>query len=348
MDEVATTYKRRNSRFWLYTPFILLVLVAIAWSVAWWMVRSRAIDSLDAWLATETRAGRQWACADRQIGGYPFRIVVACGSLTLKQGPVTASLGRVTSMSQVYQPAFVITEIAGPLRVSDGRATLEGSWDLLQSSIHASSRGLHRFSLVADAPRFIMTGLGPDAIVSNSRHLELHVRPDPARVADKAYDVALSVAEAQIPVLDRLVGGAEPADISLDATVTQAEGFRARPVDQELERWRIAGGTLEVIMLSVAKGARRAEAKGDIRLDDLRRPSGQLTVSAAGLDGLLGNVVGGRLGGTLLGALFGQAPRGDAPAAQPNLVALPPLRLDNGKLAMGPFVVPGVRFAPLY
>ena len=168
------------------------------------------------------------------------------------------------------------------------------------------------------------------------------------RVADKAFDVALTVAEAQIPLVDRLVGGAEPADFTFDATVTQAEGFRARPVDQELERWRDAGGRFEIVMLSVVKGARRVQAKGEIGLDDLHRPSGQLTVSAAGLDGLLGNFVGGRLGGALLGALFGQAPRGEAPAAQPALVALPPLRLENGRVAMGPFVVPGVRFLPLY
>ena len=347
MDEVASTPARRHNRFWLYTPFVLLLLVAIAWSVAWWVIRDRATDSLDAWLATEARAGRQWTCADRQVGGYPFRVQVACNSLTLKQGPVTASLGRVTSMSQVYQPAFVITEIEGPLRVSDGRATLEGTWDLLQSSLHASSRGLQRFSLVAEAPRITVTGLGPDDLVTNSRHLELHVRPNATRASDKAFDAALSVREAQIPSLDRLVGGAEPADFTLDATVTQAEGFRARQVGNELERWRKAGGALEILMLSVTKGTRRAEAKGEISLDDWHRPTGQLTASAAGLDGLLGNVVGGRLGGALLGALFGQAQAG-TPAAQPTLVPLPPLRLDNGKLAMGPFVVPGFRLMPLY
>jgi hypothetical protein len=347
MDEVATTHERRHSRFWLYTPFILLLLVAIAWSVAWWVIRDRATNSLDAWLATEARAGRQWTCTDRQVGGYPFRVLVACNSLTLKQGPVTASLGRVTSMSQVYQPAFVITEIEGPLRVSDGRTTLEGTWDLLQSSLHASPRGLQRFSLVAESPRVTVTGMGAEDVVSNARHLEFHVRPNPARAADKAFDTALIVREAQIPLLDHLVGGAEPADFSLDATVTQAEGFRARPVGLELERWRKAGGALEILMLSINKGPRRAEAKGEITLDDWHRPTGQLDVSAAGLDGLLGNVVGGRLGGALLGALFGQAP-GGKPAAQPTLVPLPPLRLDNGKLAMGPFVIPGIRFAPLY
>ena len=347
MDEVAMTAERRHSRFWLYTPFILLLLVAIGWSVAWWVICDRATTSLDAWLATEARAGRQWTCADRQVGGYPFRVLVACNSLTLRQGPVTASLGRVTSISQVYQPAFIITEIEGPLRVTDGRTTLEGTWDLLQTSLHASSRGFQRFSLAAELPRVTVTGLGAEDVVSNSRHLEFHVRPNPTRGADKAFDAALTVREAQIPLLDHLVGGGEPADFSFDATVTQAEGFRARPVGLELERWRKAGGALEILMLSINKGARRAEAKGALTLDEWHRPAGQLDVSAAGLDGLLGNVVGGRLGGALLGALFGQAP-GGKPAAQPTLVPLPPLRLDNGKLAMGPFVVPGIRFMPLY
>ncbi|WP_210493443.1 DUF2125 domain-containing protein [Microvirga antarctica] len=348
MEDVAAAGERRHSRFWLYTPFVLLFLLAIAWSIAWFVVRNRATASLDTWLASEARGGREWTCADREVGGYPFRIMLTCGALTLKQGPVTASLGRVTSVSQVYQPAFVITQIDGPLQVSDGQATLEGSWDLLQSSIHASSRGLQRFSLIADAPRFTLTGLGADPVVSNSRHLELHVRPSPSRSAEKAFDAAISLKEAQIPALDRLVGGAEPADFTLDATVTQAEGIRGRPVAQELERWRSAGGLLDVVMLSIAKGPRRAEAKGAFALDERHLPTGQFTVSAAGLDGLIGNLTGGRIGGSLLGALFGQSPRGGAQAAQPALVPLPPLRLENGKLAMGPFVVPGIRLQPLY
>ena len=344
MDEVAMTAERRHSRFWLYTPFILLLLVAIGWSVAWWVIRDRATTSLDAWLATEARAGRQWTCADRQVGGYPFRVLVACNSLTLRQGPVTASLGRVTSISQVYQPAFIITEIEGPLRVTDGRTTLEGTWDLLQTSLHASSRGFQRFSLAAELPRVTVTGLGAEDVVSNSRHLEFHVRPNPTRGADKAFDAALTVREAQIPLLDHLVGGGEPADFSFDATVTQAEGFRARPSVSNSN----AGARQGAPSNSDAVDQQRRPAcgsKGALTLDEWHRPAGQLDVSAAGLDGLLGNVVGGRLGGALLGALFGQAP-GGKPAAQPTLVPLPPLRLDNGKLAMGPFVVPGIRFMP--
>lgn len=349
MDEAASAGTARYSRFWLYTPFVLLLLIAVAWSAAWFVIRSRAGEAVDTWLATEARAGRQWACQDRSIGGYPFRIEVICNSLSLKQGAVTASLGRVESVAQVYQPRFIITEIEGPLQVTDGKVTVKGSWDLLQTSLHAEQNGFRRLSLVAEAPRVTVTGLAPGEIATAGQHLELHVRPNPSRSAEKAYDAALSVKQTDIPVLDALVGGSERTDIDTDFTVTQAEGFRGRPVAEELERWRSAGGRLDVLMLSLAKGARRAEAKGELRLDEMHRPAGQLGLAAAGLDGLLDNVMG-RRNGALLSALLGQggSPSGQQANGRPALSPLPPVRLENGRLAFGPFVIPNITLPAIY
>jgi hypothetical protein len=260
----------------------------------------------------------------------------------MKQGAVTASLGRVESVAQVYQPRFIITEIEGPLRVTDGAVTVQGSWDLLQTSLHASPNGgLQRLSLVAEAPSVTVTGLATGEIASTGQHLELHIRPNPSRAPEKAYDAALSLKQAKFPLLDNLVGGTELTDVDADITVSEAEGFRGRPIVQELERWREAGGKLDILMLSLAKGARRLEARGDLRLDDLHRPAGQLNVSAAGLDGLLGNVMG-RRNGALLGALLGQGGGGSA------LAPLPPIRIENGRLALGPFVIPNIVLQPLY
>jgi predicted lipid-binding transport protein (Tim44 family) len=102
-------------------------------------------------------------------------------------------------------------------------------------------------------------------------------------------------------------------------------------------------------MLAATKGARQIEAKGSLRIDEQHRPAGQLNLSAAGLDGLLGNLTGGRLGGNLLGMLLGQGRTAPAqPNAKPQLASLPPLRLENGFLAMGPFVIPNVKLQPLY
>lgn len=340
----------RSNRFWLYAPFALLVLIAVAWSIAWVVIRNRTEEGLDRWLASEAKGGRNWTCRDRTIGGYPFRVEVICGSLTLKQGTATASLGRVESVAQVYQPRFVITEIEGPLEATDGIVTLKGTWDLLQTSVHATPNGgLQRASLVAEAPNIVITGLSPTELATSSAHFELHLRPNPTRTGEGAYDVALSTRQAKIPALDNLIGGADPTDLQLDATVTKAEGFRGRPVVEELERWRYADGRVDILMLSLAKGSRKLEGKGQIGLDELHRPSGQLDIAAAGLDGLLGNSSGGRAAGALLGALFGQPARNaNRQPSQPNLLPLPPLRLENGKMALGPFVIPGVRLQPLY
>ena len=119
-DAAPAPIGTRSSRFWLYAPIALLLLVAIAWSVAWFVIRDRAAEGLDACSRREARAGRQWTCKDRRIGGYPFRIEVSCAELASCRDGVTASLGRVKSVAQVYQPRFVITEIDGPV---DGSPT---------------------------------------------------------------------------------------------------------------------------------------------------------------------------------------------------------------------------------
>lgn len=355
MEEASPSGTKRHSRFWLYTPFVLLLAIAVAWSAAWFVIRNRAAEALDGWLAAEARSGRQWSCPDRSIGGYPFRIEVVCPSLSLKQGAVSASFGRVESVAQVYQPRLVITEVDGPLNLTDGTVTVQASWDLLQTSVHAGQTGLQRLSLVARSPKVSVTGLAQGAIATSGQHLELHLRPNPSRTAEKAYDAAVSVKQVGIPALDALVGGAEPTDLDADVTLTQTAGITGRPLVEELERWRSAGGKLDILMFSAAKGPRRMEAKGDVRIDEQHRPAGQLNVAAAGLDGLLGTITGNRTGnrtgGALLGALLGQGPRstaGQQGNAKPSLAPLPPLRFENGFLSLGPFVIPNVKLQPLY
>jgi hypothetical protein len=344
-DAAAVT---RRSRFWLFAPFALLALVAVAWSVAWFVIRDRTTETLDRWLAAEARAGRQWNCQDRTIGGYPFRIEVTCAALAL-QGPVSGSLGRVQSVAQVYQPGHVITEIAGPLRLTDGRVSAEGSWRLLRTSLRGSTRGFQRASLVAEGSQLQISGVAPDPVTLASERFEAHIRPNPARVGERALDAAISASAARVPLLDSLLGGTEPTNLQIDVTATEAEGIRVRPLAAELERWRSANGRLDVLQFSLAKGPRRMEAKGALRLDDLHRPAGELTMAASGLEGLVNALTGNRLGGNLLGALLGQKPRPEAQgSAQPGLVALPPLRLADGRVLFGPFTVPSVRLSPVY
>ena len=335
---------RRPSRLRLYAPFIALAVLAIGWSVAWFLIRGRVVSGLDEWIAAEAGAGRRWTCVDRTVGGYPFRIEIGCASLKLERRELAAELGRLHVVAQVYNPSHIIAEAAGPLRVTSGAGTITSTWRLLQASV-VTSPGAERAAIVADEPTVRVERAGSAPFDAAARRSEVHVRPDPAERT--TADISLSSTGAAIAGLDALVGGTEPADLDLALAVTRAYDLPTRPIWTELDRWRSAGGVANLQRLSVRKGSRRIEATGTAGVDEGRRPTGQLQVSATKLDGVLGRLVGGGLAGGVLGALLGGGSARTAPA-EPGLRPLPPVRLENGRVYLGPLPIPGVTVPPLY
>jgi len=356
MPDNPSDLPARHSRFWLFAPFVLLGLVAAGWTTAWLMIRDQTSRALDDWMASEAALGRQWACPGRTVGGFPFRIEVSCASLSLQRPDSRLTLGPVTTVAQVYRPRHLIVLVSGPLRASDGNIGVEGTWRLLEASIRTTPEGLQRASVAADGPEFRLTGLAPGDLNLSAQHVEMHLRPNPARAAEGAYDWSLRATKLAVPGLDALIGGAEPVDLGVDLTATQARDVAARPLAEELERWRQAGGRLEIARFAIAKGARRIEGKGQFGLDDAHRLQGRAELAAVGLEGFLGTVLSARAGATaaLLGALRGKpanpepAPSGEARGANPALKPLPPLRIEGGRIHLGALPVPGIRLAPLY
>ncbi|MBV9076782.1 MAG: DUF2125 domain-containing protein [Methylobacteriaceae bacterium] len=345
--------RKKATRFRLYAPYALLALLAVGWSIAWFVIRGRVEHGLDQWLAAEAAQGRRWTCVDRRVGGYPFRIELTCSGVTLDRPDVTASTGRLLVVAQVYAPNHVIAEAAGPLRVEAGGTTAQASWSLLQSSIVSERGRVARVAVVADGPRIQVTPSNGEPVELTGRKLELHLRPDPR--ADGSFDGAVSAAGTVVPGLDALVGGTEPADLELVAAISRAAEFPARAVPAELERWRLAGGRLDLTRLSLVKGPRRVEVKGQLGLDDQHRIDGQVDVATAGLEGLVGRIAGDRsvLGGRLLGSLLGSPPPAidQKPAGVPGAPAprpLPTIRLQDGRAFFGPLPIPNFRLTPLY
>ncbi|WP_375457984.1 DUF2125 domain-containing protein [uncultured Enterovirga sp.] len=349
-DGPADTPPRRRRRLGLYLPFLILALLAVGWSVVWFVIRDRTRAGLDEWIAAEAVSGRRWSCADRSFSGYPFRIEIGCSDFTVDRPDVHASIGRLLVVSQLYQPRHIIAEASGPLRVAAGSTRVEGDWRLLQASVILREGGFDRISLVVDAPTASIINPGATTLDVASRRFEGHLRPDPA--VPTTFDLALRSDGAVIPGLEILVGGQEPADLQIGIGVTESDDLPARPLWGELERWRLANGRVELRSLSMTKGPRRAQATGSFGIDSEHRPQGQLQMSAIGLGGLLGRVAGGSgIGGALLGALLGTPEPDAAPAgtgAAPGLKRLPPLRLDGGRLYVGPLPIPGIRIPPLY
>lgn len=351
MADAPATPARTGSRFWLFAPFTVVALVILAWCAAWFVIRAGAEEGIDAWLAREAAAGRQWTCADRTIEGFPFRIEVDCAELTLRRGELAASAGRFEAVAQIYRPRHVIARAAGPLRVQEGDRVTEGRWRVLEASVRSGREGLQQLSAVMQGADWRVLGIAPDPITATADRVELYARPSPSRT-DESVDVVARASRAAVPLLDRLVGSPEPADLELQARASQGLRLGGQPLAQELDRWRETGGALDVVLFSLAKGTGRLEAKGRLGLDAERRVEGRLEGAALGIESVLRNLLGGDsragLAAGLLGALAGRPaprpPQGAGPALQP----LPPLRFENGRVLFGPLPVPGVRLTPLY
>ena len=357
----SPTPTRPHSRKGLFLPYILLAVLVIAWSLGWFYIRHRAASEMDGWIAQEAAAGRTWTCADRSITGYPFRIELRCASLAFSRSDSRFTLGPVTAVTQVYQPRRGILEVGGPFHVEQGDLTADATWTSLEGSFHGASDGFVRASVVADGAKGVVRGAGPEPIAFETQHFELHARPTPGRFeSEGAVDTSLRVNRIRLPLVDAALGNADPADLALDATVSRATSLDTGTVAKELEDWRQAGGGLDIALLSLAKGERRLQAKGRLDLDTAHRLQGQLDLRAAGVEALVGQVMGQRFGaekGALIGSLVGQllgrrsqasVEAGVAAPAADALKPLPPLRLAEGRLMLGPFPIPNVQLPPLY
>ncbi len=349
----AVTVARRRSRFWLYAPFIILALLAAGWSSLWALARAKVDQELDAGIAREARAGRNWTCRDRHVGGYPFRIEVRCGSLALVSSrwgdEVRVDAGPAVAVAQVATPGHIILQMSGPLLavLPQGRKA-ELNWKQFDASLRLSGLAFERLSLALSEPVLTVAEPGQAAAEAwRAMAAEAHLRPHPQRFASEGtVDLAVSAKGGVLPVLDALLGNADIADLDLQASLSRALNFRRGFNPDALEAWRNEGGGLEMTKLVLNKGSARLEATGRIALDEARRPGGQVDAAVAGIDRVAGIRVGGLAGG--LGSLLGRrsgAPENNAAAG---LTPLPPLVLRGGRVYLGPLRLPLQPLAPLY
>jgi hypothetical protein len=338
-----------RNRFWLYAPYAVVVAVVIGWTAFWFEVKARVTQGLDAWQAKESQAGRDWTCADRSIAGFPFRLEVKCASATLAR-TADASAPMVTSgplhiVAQIYDPNHLIAEPKGPVTATwaDGRkASL--TWDSAQISLRRSSGQFARGSAVFGNAALALTGFEAGDGTSRASRAELHLRPAPGRAAEEAVDIALTLDKLAQTGLDQIFSNAAPADIKLEATLTQGAAFAGGVTPATLELWRVGGGALDVATLAMTKGPVMLEGKARLMLDELRRIRGRLDGAQSGIDTIAGMRVGAMLDA---GALLAGRPATQAQGGR-NLKPLPPLEARDGRLYLGPLRIPGAPLKPLY
>src|SRR6266478_6678413 len=184
-----TLAPRRRPLWRLFIMPILLVIAAATWSAFWFFAASQVDARADAWRAQEAKSGRVYDCAKRSVAGFPFRLEVRCdgASVTLlsqtaaraaTQAPITAQLGQILVVAQVYDPKLLIAEFTAPATISDrGQQTsMIVNWSKAHSSVVGLPAVPQRASLVFDDPSIDRVNASVQTPLARAKHIELHGR----------------------------------------------------------------------------------------------------------------------------------------------------------------------------
>jgi hypothetical protein len=351
----------RTRRLWLFLPFALLVLLAVAWSVFWVMAARRADATITAWLEQEARLGRIYRCASRESGGYPFRIEVRCTAPTLELAnaqPVRVLKAQeLRGVAQVYTPNLIIAEISGPLAITEAGqpAVWRADWRLAQASLRGLSGTPERLSVVLDGVQVERADGGgaspaapaPAGAWAAANHLEFHLRRDPAAASGQpVIDFAGQVNGATLPSVPALTG--KPFDGEVTALLSGLTEWKPMPLPARLKQWQAAGGRLQVTRLRIQQGDAVVAATGSVGLSTGGRPDGMFDVTMAGIDRLVQQFGGndGAAGGLQIGLLAGLAFLGRPAEIDGKRAIAVALRLNDGAVSLGPIRLG--KMEPLY
>lgn len=323
-------------RFRIVLPTLGLALLAVGWSIFWFVASHSVGQAIADWYAREREAQRVWACPNQSIHGYPFRIVLDCSNPTFSGlfggEPAEGSLAGFKAVAQIYQPNNILVDAESPLVVRLTGQGREGTlaWSDLRLGIRSSPTAFQRASAVLDNPVLTLSGAGS----LQARKAEAHIRRSPPAEQERGYDVAVTLAGFKPPALPPFVNGGE-VDLELLASASQGEALiAAGPIPRKLEAWRQAGGRLSVTSLKLAQGGVKIDARADLGLDEAHRLTGSIDIDKAGLQALVARF-GMKPDMIELGAAVspGEPLQKDGPRSVR-------LRLKDGRIALGPVVLP--------
>jgi hypothetical protein len=289
-----TLAPRRRPLWRLFFMPVLLLIAATAWSAFWFYSASKVDETADAWRAREARSGRIYDCASRSVAGYPFRLEVRCDGASVAlvsqtagqaatQTPITAKLGEILVVSQIYDPKLLIAEFTAPATIAGpGQPSMIANWSKARSSVAGLPGVPQRVSLVFDDPALDRTDVSPQMPLARAKHIEMHGRlVDGSAVDHPNIETVLRIAQGSVQELHPL---AEPFDADVRTILTGLKDFSPKPWPQRFREIQAAGGHVEIVQSRVQQGELIAVASGSLGLNAEGRLDGELQMTVAGLD----------------------------------------------------------------
>jgi hypothetical protein len=291
-----TPAPRRRPLWRLFIMPALLVVAAAAWSAFWFYAASQVDVRADAWRAQEAKSGRVYDCARRSVAGFPFRLEVRCdgASVSLKsqtaeqaatQAPMTARLGEILVVAQIWDPKLLIAEFTAPATISDRgqQPSMIVNWSKARSSVVGLPAVPQRASIVFDDPSIDRINGSGQAPLAGAKHIELHGRLAEGSGLDRpVIESALQIAEGSVQGVHPLL--AQPFNADARALLSGLKDFSPKPWPERFREIQAAGGHVEIVQSRITQGDLIAVAAGTLGLTANGRLDGELQMTVAGIE----------------------------------------------------------------
>jgi hypothetical protein len=275
----------------------LVVIAAIGWSAFWFYAASQVDHEVDVWRAREAKAGRVTDCGKRSVAGFPFRLEVTCedASVTLvsqtahgveggaADAPVTARLGKILVIGQIYTPGLLIAEFTAPatLAARGEPPAMQVNWKTARSSIAGLPGIPQRVALVFDQPALDRVNSGVAVPLARAAHAELHTQLAASSTPEHpVIDVAVDLTQASVQDIHPAL--AQPFDALIGARLTGLRDFSPKPWPARFREIQAAGGKIMIERARIQQGDMIATANGSLGLTSGGHLDGELQMTVAG------------------------------------------------------------------
>ena len=291
-----TLAPRRRPLWRLFILPVLLVIAAAAWSAFWFYAASQVDVSADAWRAREAKSGRVYDCARRSVAGFPFRLEVRCDGASVSlysqtaeqaatKAPITAELGQILVVAQVYDPKLLIAEFTAPATISDRgqQPSMVVNWSKARSSVVGLPAVPQRASIVFDDPEVNRFNGSMQAPLARAKHIELHGRLVEGSPADHpVIETVLKIEGGSVQEVHPLL--TQPFDADVRTMLSGLKDFSPKPWPERFREIQAAGGHVEIVQSRIAQGDLIAVGAGSLGLSAQGRLDGELQMTVAGLE----------------------------------------------------------------
>jgi hypothetical protein len=291
-----TLAPRRRPRWGLFLMPILLLIAAVAWSVFWFFAASQAEVKADAWRAQEAKSGRVYDCARRAVAGFPFRLEVRCDGASVAlisqtagqaaaQTSVTARLGEILVVAQVYDPKLLIAEFKPPATISDSRGvpSMQVNWSKARSSVTGLPAIPKRASIEFDDASIDRINGSVQVPLARAKHAELHGRLlDGAPLDHPVIETVLRLEAGSVQEMHPML--AQPFDAEVRAALSGLKDLAPKPWPDRFRELQAAGGHMEIVQSRIQQGDLIAVAAGTLALSAQGRLDGELQMTVAGIE----------------------------------------------------------------